>query len=209
MIDYQVAIKNLSSIKDLSTDDGLIALFENVSSAVTSLVGFKYNRLDKSDAEDIGNRIAVELVDRVKREPTFKVKSWPAYLDLLIKDVYKKEYKYYGQLFSISQISTDTEEESDIVIPYNEFDTDSLVDFKSSVESLYKKYQKLVNNTLLESEDLNNLIERIVVHSVTIDESILNVLSEPYRRIAKANYAILRSLVKNYKQEGLLVSRVV
>ena len=205
---YQQCIGNLTKIQKVKSEDDLVAIYLNVSKVVRHLVHLKYAKLDDHDAIEIADKIATDLVYRYKTDTEFFVTSWPSYLGLLILDEYKKNYKDHKAVISISQFDPEYVDE-ELQLVAEEIDTDTLVDFKSSIEDTYLTYQKVVNSMYVSSEETKRIIERIVVFAATSDESILRMLSEPYKRIASSQYAILRRLFRKNKEEGLIVSRIL
>lgn len=203
---YKTAIENLNKVNGITTDEDMVAVYFNASFVVKHIVNLKFHKLEETDQDDIALKIATDLLDRYRREPEFRVRSWPAYLGLLIQDEYKKNYKNKGTLISLSQYDYD-EVDEELQIVAEEIDTDTLVDFKCAVENVYLTYQRLVNNCLIEDQEVIDILERIVVHAAAIDESILKMLPQPYKRIASANFSILRRVFTNYKKVGLLVSK--
>lgn len=206
-MNYQDAIQNLSTITKAPTGEQLEVIFYSSTEIVRFIVAMKYSRLDRSDAEDIANEVSISTIEKFKSDPTFEVLKWPSYLELKIKEVFKKEYKYYGKLQSIHNYDEDrTDDEIDELVSV-EIDTDTIVDLKRSVESVYLLLQKIVSTIPIISDEVKLILERIIVYAVTIDESIIDTLPETYKRIVRARYGILRHVLNKNKDEGLLVSR--
>jgi hypothetical protein len=84
---------------------------------------------------------------------------------------------------------------------------DSFIDMKSSTSNSFKIVKQVMDKLPFKMESQRAIIERAIIMSVTTGESFLNVLDEKSRRTAQAYAGMIRTILRNNKENGLISSR--
>jgi hypothetical protein len=205
MINYKTSIQELYDIFPLDTDDKYEELYHKLYKVTYYVVGKMYDHVESYDSRIISHDVAARIVMRFKTESTYHINCWPTVIKLYIKEQYREQFPRGLVLVGASKHDEDTE-----AIFHNnsiQYDMDSFIDMKSSTSNSFKIVKQVMDKLPFKMESQRAIIERAIIMSVTTGESFLNVLDEKSRRTAQAYAGMIRTILRNNKENGLISSR--
>lgn len=205
MINYKASLQELHEIFPLDTDEKYETLYHKINEIALYMVGKLYNHVESYDAKVIAHDVAAKIVMRYKTDSTYNVICWPTVIKFSIQEQYRDQFPKQMVLVGVSKHDEDAE-----AIFHNnsiQYDLDGFIDMKSSTSNSFRIVKQIMDKLPFSMEDQRAIIERAIIMSVTTGESFLSVLDEKHRRIAQSYAGMVRTILRNNKENGLISSR--